>query len=98
MNTASPLLDWPALKARGVVKSRPTLFRYLKRADGENPFPRPMRDTRSGRRFWRESDVQAWQERERIRAGQSLESALAPDEDPARWAPGRRREAANRLL
>jgi predicted DNA-binding transcriptional regulator AlpA len=93
------LLDWPALKARGVVGSRPTLHRYLTRARDENPFPKPLRDTRSGRRYWQASDVESWQGREAERKASAISvEALVLDDEPARWAPGRGRRANADLL
>ena len=81
-------LDWTALKARGIVGSRPTLHRYLNRPTAENPFPKPLRDTRSGRRYWRAGDVEAWQAREAERRANAVTAeTLVPDSDPGRWAP-----------
>lgn len=84
------LLDYSALASRGVVRSRPTLHRLLTRPPGANPFPRPLRDTRSGRRYWREGDIAAWQAREAHRCAVT-EGELVPDTDPALWAIGTRR-------
>ena len=83
-----PLLDWPALKSRGIVGSRATLHRALHRAATDNPFPAPLRHTVTGRRYWPEAGVQAWSERERERSAQRVRMEdLAPDTDPGRWAP-----------
>jgi hypothetical protein len=90
----SALIDCAALLKRGFIGSRPTLHRALARPACDNPFPRPLRDTRTGRRFWRVEDVESWMRREAERR----ETALQPDGDPARWAPKRRSARSTGLL
>jgi hypothetical protein len=96
-SSTSPLLDYAALKARGTFRSRATLHRALNRDSRDNPFPKPLRHTLTGRRYWREDQVSAWEERERERRALRVQlEDLLPDEDPARWAPsGRTRAAAH---
>jgi hypothetical protein len=86
------LLDWTALKRRGIVSSRPTLHRLLSRSPAENPFPSPLRHTRTGRRFWRLAEVETWRAREAERLARAISpDDLVPDTDPRSWAPGARR-------
>jgi predicted DNA-binding transcriptional regulator AlpA len=93
----STLMDWCSLKARGIVGSRPTLHRYLHRPVDQNPFPRPLRHTHTGRRYWRSADVEAWQAREAERKAQGVAPEhLAPDTDAANWAPGKQRKNSAR--
>jgi hypothetical protein len=81
-------LDCSSIQARGIVTSRTTLHRYLHRSADQNPFPRPMRHTETGRRYWRELDVTAWQRREEERKSISPETApLILDDDPRAWMP-----------
>lgn len=86
------LLDYPAIRNRKIVGSRATLHRLLTRPEDENPFPRPLRHTVTGRRYWRVEDVDAWREREAERPRQGIAAGtLVPDTDPARWTPCRRK-------
>jgi hypothetical protein len=82
------------IKASGIVRSRTNLFRYLAREPDQHPFPRPVRHTQTGRRYWRVGQVQTWWDGEQERRAVELEShLLEPDRDPGQWMPGRRRKA-----
>lgn len=88
-------VDSTELKLRGIVASRTTLHRYLNRPMSENPFPRPHRHTKTGRRYWRYEEVAAWHERELARKSISPDVApLVPDGDPSAWRPGRSRRSS----
>ena len=94
------LLDSPAVEKRldaaGIGRSRVSLHRFLNRPAEDNPFPPPLRHTETGRRYWQESEIAAWMEREaRRRSADGVDPAdLVPDGDPARWAPGGRARGA----
>ena len=86
--TGIRLVDSTELKNLGIVNSRTSLHRYLHREPDQNPFPQPLRYTVTGRRYWRESDVALWKEREDRRRCISLDDPrLVPDTDPRAWMP-----------
>lgn len=100
LNTASMnLVDSVELKKLGIVNSRTSLHRYLHREPNRNPFPQPLRNTETGRRYWREGDVAQWLERENRRRRITLDDPnLVPDTDPKAWMPkGGRTDAAATL-
>lgn len=97
--TESRLLDAAGagkrLRAAGLGGSRVSLHRALSRPATANPFPRPLRHTRTGWRYWNASDVDAWIAAERQRLSALASNApLVPDDNPSRWAPGRRQRVA----
>lgn len=95
--TGTRLVDSTELKKLGIINSRTSLHRYLHRGPNQNPFPTPMRNTVTGRRYWMESDVALWREREDRRKRVDLDDPhLIADVDPRAWMPkgGRVRERA----
>ncbi|BDG70247.1 hypothetical protein [Roseomonas fluvialis] len=86
--TGTRLLDSTELKKLGLINSRTSLHRYLRRESTHNPFPTPMRHTVTGRRYWIEADVAIWKEREDRRRRVGLDDPrLVPDLDPRNWMP-----------
>lgn len=86
--TGTRTVDSTELKKHGVVNSRTSLHRYLHRPSDQNPFPQPMRNTVTGRRYWLEADVAHWKEREDRRRRITLDDPrLVPDTDPRAWMP-----------
>ena len=84
------LVDSAELKTLGIINSRTSLHRYLHREPNRNPFPQPMRNTVTGRRYWREADVARWKEREDRRRRITVDDPdLVLDTDPKAWMPGR---------
>jgi prophage regulatory protein len=57
-NTATRLLRYPDLVARGIVNNRTTLFRWI----AAGIFPRPMKIGPASN-AWRERDIDEWIER-----------------------------------
>ncbi|MGP2492594.1 helix-turn-helix transcriptional regulator [Mesorhizobium sp. PUT5] len=53
------LLDYAALKARGIRYSRPHLWRLMKAKE----FPRPVKLGGGGRNLWVESEIDAYLQR-----------------------------------
>lgn len=99
--TGTRLVDSTELKTLGIINSRTSLHRYLHRESNRNPFPKPLRNTVTGRRYWQEADVVLWKEREdRRRQITRDDPRLAPDSDPKAWMPqgARRGEAASSIV
>jgi hypothetical protein len=95
--TGTRLVDSTELKKLGIINSRTSLHRYLHREQNRNPFPTPMRNTVTGRRYWVESDVALWKQREDRRRRVGLgDPHLVRDADPRAWMPkgGRVRDSA----
>lgn len=95
--TGTRLLDSAELKHFGLINSRTSLHRYLHRELNQNPFPTPMRHTVTGRRYWLESEVALWKQREDRRKRVDLDDPnLVLDADPKAWMPkeGRLRDSA----
>jgi hypothetical protein len=99
--TGTRTVDSTELKKHGIINSRTSLHRYLHRPPNQNPFPQPMRNTVTGRRYWKEADVANWKEREDRRRRITLDDPrLVPDTNPRAWMPkgARHVEAASSTI